>query len=220
MSKLYIVPTPIGNLDDITLRAVRVLREVDLILAEDTRTSSVLLRHLGIEKRLHAHHKFNEHATAAVVAETIAAGRTVALISDAGTPGISDPGFLLSALTDSKQISRSSKLQILPRYKESIIRFIQNLQSPGGLFLFISLHKNTVRLICPTSNTPSQLMKLCKSEPLCIFYHHHRSVWHIYPYFHYCSRHQHLDFSPCKLFHDPILFLGLHFSMEHSNGDV
>lgn len=95
MSKLYIVPTPIGNFDDITLRAVRVLREVDLILAEDTRTSSVLLRHLGIEKRLHAHHKFNEHATAAVVAETIAAGRTVALISDAGTPGISDPGFLL-----------------------------------------------------------------------------------------------------------------------------
>ena len=92
MSKLYIVPTPIGNLDDITLRAVRVLREVDLILAEDTRTSSVLLRHLGIEKRLHAHHKFNEHATTAAVAETIAAGRTVALISDAGTPGISDPG--------------------------------------------------------------------------------------------------------------------------------
>ena len=95
MSKLYIVPTPIGNLDDITLRAVRVLREVDLILAEDTRTSSVLLRHLGIEKRLHAHHKFNEHATVKMVAETIAAGRTVALISDAGTPGISDPGFLL-----------------------------------------------------------------------------------------------------------------------------
>ena len=95
MSKLYIVPTPIGNLDDITLRAVRVLREVDLILAEDTRTSSVLLRHLGIEKRLHAHHKFNEHATVAAVTESIAAGRTVALVSDAGTPGISDPGFLL-----------------------------------------------------------------------------------------------------------------------------
>ena len=71
MSKLYIVPTPIGNLDDITLRAVRVLREVDLILAEDTRTSSVLLRHLGIEKRLHAHHKFNEHATAANVNASI-----------------------------------------------------------------------------------------------------------------------------------------------------
>jgi 16S rRNA (cytidine1402-2'-O)-methyltransferase len=95
MSKLYIVPTPIGNLDDITLRAIKVLQEVDLILAEDTRTSAILLRHLGIEKRLQAHHKFNEHATVALVAETIAAGRTVALISDAGTPGISDPGFLL-----------------------------------------------------------------------------------------------------------------------------
>ena len=95
MSKLYIVPTPIGNLDDITLRAVNVLREVDFILAEDTRTSSFLLRHLGIEKRLVSHHKFNEHATVRMVAESIAAGRTVALVSDAGTPGISDPGFLL-----------------------------------------------------------------------------------------------------------------------------
>lgn len=95
MAKLYIVPTPIGNLDDITLRAVKVLGEVDLILAEDTRTTSVLLRHLGIEKPLRSHHKFNEHATVRMVAEHIAAGRTVALVSDAGTPGISDPGFLL-----------------------------------------------------------------------------------------------------------------------------
>lgn len=95
MSKLYIVPTPIGNLDDITFRAVKVLREVDLILAEDTRTSSVLLKHLGIEKPLRSHHKFNEHATVQMVAETISSGRNVALISDAGTPGISDPGFLL-----------------------------------------------------------------------------------------------------------------------------
>ncbi len=95
MAKLYIVPTPIGNLDDITLRAVNVLREVDFILAEDTRTSSVLLKHLGIEKRLYAHHKFNEHATVRMVAESIASGRDAALVSDAGTPGISDPGFLL-----------------------------------------------------------------------------------------------------------------------------
>lgn len=95
MAKLYIVPTPIGNLDDITLRAINVLREVDFILAEDTRTSSVLLKHLGIEKRLYAHHKFNEHATVAAVAAEIAAGRDAALVSDAGTPGISDPGFLL-----------------------------------------------------------------------------------------------------------------------------
>lgn len=95
MSKLYLVPTPIGNLDDITLRAVKVLGEVDFILAEDTRTTSFLLHHLGIEKRLCSHHKFNEHATVRAVAETIAGGRSAALVSDAGTPGISDPGFLL-----------------------------------------------------------------------------------------------------------------------------
>ena len=95
MAKLYIVPTPIGNLDDITLRAVNVLRDVDFILAEDTRTTSFLLKHLGIEKKLYSHHKFNEHATVKMVAESIAAGRNAALVSDAGTPGISDPGFLL-----------------------------------------------------------------------------------------------------------------------------
>lgn len=95
MAKLYIVPTPIGNLDDITLRAVKVLGEVDFILAEDTRTTSFLLKHLGIEQKLRSHHKFNEHATVQLVAETIAAGRNAALVSDAGTPGISDPGFLL-----------------------------------------------------------------------------------------------------------------------------
>ncbi len=95
MAKLYIVPTPIGNLDDITLRAVDTLRSVDFILAEDTRTSAVLLKHLGIEKRMYSHNKFNEHATVRQVADAIAGGRDVALVSDAGTPGISDPGFLL-----------------------------------------------------------------------------------------------------------------------------
>ena len=95
MAKLYIVPTPIGNLDDITLREVNVLRTVDFILAEDTRTTSFLLKHLGIEKKLRSHHKFNEHATVELVAGEIAAGRDAALVSDAGTPGISDPGFLL-----------------------------------------------------------------------------------------------------------------------------
>lgn len=95
MSKLYIVPTPIGNLDDITLRAIKTLEAADYILAEDTRTTAFLLKHLGIEKKLYSHHKFNEHATAASVAEAIGESRTVALVSDAGTPGISDPGFLL-----------------------------------------------------------------------------------------------------------------------------
>jgi 16S rRNA (cytidine1402-2'-O)-methyltransferase len=95
MAKLYIVPTPIGNLEDMTLRAIRTLKEADLILAEDTRTSSVLLKHYGITARMESHHKFNEHEKVESVKERILAGRTVALISDAGTPGISDPGFLL-----------------------------------------------------------------------------------------------------------------------------
>lgn len=92
---LYIVPTPVGNLEDITLRALRVLKEVELILAEDTRTSSVLLKHYGIHTPLKSHHKFNEHETSDRLAEQMAAGLQVALISDAGTPGISDPGFML-----------------------------------------------------------------------------------------------------------------------------
>ncbi len=93
---LYIVPTPVGNLEDMTLRAIRVLKEADLILAEDTRTTSVLLKHYDIQGRLQSHHKYNEHQTVELVKEKIQAGLTVALVSDAGTPGISDPGFLLS----------------------------------------------------------------------------------------------------------------------------
>ena len=93
--KLYLIPTPIGNLEDITLRAIRILKEVDIILAEDTRTSGNLLKHLGIEKKLYAHHQHNEHKTVAMIAERIAQGEKIALVTDAGTPGISDPGFLL-----------------------------------------------------------------------------------------------------------------------------
>lgn len=96
MSKLYIVPTPIGNLEDITMRAVTTLKEVGLILAEDTRTSSVLLRKYDIHTPMESHHKFNEHRAVESVKERILAGLDVALISDAGTPGISDPGFLLA----------------------------------------------------------------------------------------------------------------------------
>lgn len=92
---LYIVPTPVGNLDDMTYRAVQTLKEVDLILAEDTRTSSVLLKRYDIHGKLWSHHKFNEHQTVELIKERILAGLNVALISDAGTPGISDPGFLL-----------------------------------------------------------------------------------------------------------------------------
>ncbi len=110
MAKLYLVPTPIGNLDDITLRAIRVLGEADVVLAEDTRTTQVLLRHLGIEKKMWSHHKFNEHASVEAVAEAIAAGQTVALVSDAGTPGISDPGFLLVRTC----VARGIEVETLP----------------------------------------------------------------------------------------------------------
>jgi 16S rRNA (cytidine1402-2'-O)-methyltransferase len=93
---LYIVPTPVGNLEDITLRALRVLKEADLILAEDTRTSSVLLKHYDIHRPLQSYHKFNEHKAVDALVERLKGGETMALVSDAGTPGISDPGFLLA----------------------------------------------------------------------------------------------------------------------------
>ena len=94
-TRLYLVPTPIGNLEDITMRALRLLKEVDFILAEDTRTSGVLLKHFGIETKMYSHHKFNEHNTLSVIIRRLQAGETAALISDAGTPAISDPGFLI-----------------------------------------------------------------------------------------------------------------------------
>ena len=96
MSKLYIVPTPIGNLEDMTFRAIKVLKEADLILAEDTRTSSKLLKHFDIGTHMHSHHMHNEHKTVENILKRLQAGETIALISDAGTPAISDPGFLLT----------------------------------------------------------------------------------------------------------------------------
>jgi len=93
--KLFVVPTPVGNLEDMTFRAIRVLKEADLILAEDTRTSGFLLKHFEISAPMHSHHKFNEHKTVENIVQRIKSGQTIALISDAGTPAISDPGFLV-----------------------------------------------------------------------------------------------------------------------------
>lgn len=95
MSKLYIVPTPIGNLEDMTFRAVKVLKEANLILAEDTRKTGILLKKFEVNTPMNSHHKFNEHKTSETIAKRILAGETIALVSDAGTPGISDPGFYL-----------------------------------------------------------------------------------------------------------------------------
>ena len=110
MGMLYIVPTPVGNMEDITLRALRVLREADIILAEDTRTTGVLLKHYDIQGRLLSHHKFNEHGTTASIIERLKAGQTIALVSDAGTPGISDPGFFLVR----EAVAAGENVQCLP----------------------------------------------------------------------------------------------------------
>ncbi|EHG21199.1 hypothetical protein HMPREF9332_01828 [Alloprevotella rava F0323] len=107
---LYLIPTPVGNLEDITLRALRLLKEVDLVLAEDTRTSGMLLKHFDIHTRLCAHHKFNEHQTAEAFAVRIAAGENMALVTDAGTPGISDPGFMLVRAC----VEKGATVQCLP----------------------------------------------------------------------------------------------------------
>lgn len=111
MGKLYLVPTPVGNLGDITLRALELLKSADLVLAEDTRTTGMLLKHYDIKARLQSHHKFNEHQTAEAVAERLAASdETVVLVSDAGTPGISDPGFMLVRAC----VARDVEVQCLP----------------------------------------------------------------------------------------------------------
>ena len=110
MGILYVVPTPVGNMEDMTFRAVRILKEADIVLAEDTRTSGILLKHYEIKNRLMSHHKFNEHHTTAGIVEKLKAGATIALISDAGTPGISDPGFFLVR----EAVNEGIEVQCLP----------------------------------------------------------------------------------------------------------
>ena len=158
MAKLYIVPTPIGNLDDITLRAVNVLREVDFILAEDTRTTSFLLRHLGIEKKLHSHHKFNEHATVKMVAGSIAAGRNAALVSDAGTPGISDPGFLLVRTC----VEAGIEVETLPGATALVPALVQS-GFPCDRFCFEGF-------LPQKKGRAKQLQSLADEEPTMVFY--------------------------------------------------
>ena len=131
MSKLYIVPTPIGNLEDMTYRAVSTLKAVDVVLAEDTRTSSVLLQHYGIVAKMYSHHKFNEHRTVELISEKILSGQSVALLSDAGTPGISDPGFLLVRTC----IERDIEVECLPG-ATALIPALVNSGLPTDRFCF------------------------------------------------------------------------------------
>ena len=131
MSKLILVPTPIGNLEDITLRAIRVLKEVDGILAEDTRTSGNLLRHLDINKQMTAFHIRNEHQVVERIAERIQAGETLALVTDAGTPAISDPGFLLVR----ECVKRGIEVECLPG-PTAFVPALVNSSLPAEKFIF------------------------------------------------------------------------------------
>jgi 16S rRNA (cytidine1402-2'-O)-methyltransferase len=131
MSKLYIVPTPIGNLEDMTFRAIKVLKEVDLILAEDTRTSGKLLKHFEISTHMQSHHMHNEHKMVNRIVERIKSGETVALISDAGTPAISDPGFLLSRAA----IENGIEVDCLPG-ATAFVPALVNSGFPNDKFIF------------------------------------------------------------------------------------
>lgn len=131
MSKLYIVPTPIGNLEDITLRALSVLKNVNVILAEDTRKTAILCKHYAIHAKLQSHHKFNEHKTVDMLADAIGAGQSVALVSDAGTPGISDPGFLLVRTC----VERGIEVECLPG-ATAFVPAIVNSGLPCDRFVF------------------------------------------------------------------------------------
>jgi len=158
IAKLYIVPTPIGNLEDITLRALRILKEADLILTEDTRTSSVLLRHYQIETPVQSHHKFNEHKKVETIADKIEAGCCVALISDAGTPSISDPGFLLVRTC----IERGIEVECLPG-ATALVPALVNSGFPSDRFAFEGF-------LPPKKGRQKKLTLLAEEERTIIFY--------------------------------------------------
>lgn len=131
MSKLYIVPTPIGNLEDMTFRAIRILKEADLILAEDTRTSGKLLKHFDISTQMHSHHMHNEHKTVEQIVARLQSGQTIALISDAGTPAISDPGFLLTRAC----VEQGIEVECLPG-ATAFVPALVNSGLPNDRFVF------------------------------------------------------------------------------------
>jgi 16S rRNA (cytidine1402-2'-O)-methyltransferase len=158
MAKLYIVPTPIGNLEDITLRAIRILKEVDLVLAEDTRKTQILLKHYGIENKLSSHHAFNEHKAVHTIIEKLKSGCTIALVSDAGTPGISDPGFLLVR----ECMKENILVECLPG-PTALIPALVNSGLPCDRFIFEGFlpHKK---------GRQTRLLKLAEEESTLVFY--------------------------------------------------
>ena len=158
MGKLYLVPTPIGNLEDMTFRAVRILKEADLILAEDTRTSGKLLQHFEIARPMQSHHMHNEHKTVDNIVRRIASGETIALISDAGTPAISDPGFLLTRACVEKNI----EVECLPGATAFVPALI-NSALPSDRFVFEGF-------LPPKKGRQTRLRLLAEETRTMIFY--------------------------------------------------
>jgi len=158
MSKLYLVPTPIGNLGDITLRAIETLKEVDLVIAEDTRKSGNLLKHLNISKPLQSHHKFNEHRTLESLIQRLQSGISMALVTDAGTPGISDPGFLLVRACIESQI----EVESLPG-ATAFIPALVNSGLPSDRFIFEGF-------LPPKKGRQKRLTELSLEKRTMVFY--------------------------------------------------
>jgi len=158
MSKLYLVPTPIGNLEDITLRAIRILKEVKLILAEDTRKTGILLKHFEIETRMFSHHQFNEHKTLTQIISRILTGEDMALVTDAGTPGISDPGFLLIR----ECLRNNIEIECLPG-ATAFVPAIVNSGLPCDRFLFEGF-------LPVKKGRQTKLKALAESDVTMIFY--------------------------------------------------
>ena len=158
MSKLYIVPTPIGNLDDMTLRAIKVLKEVDLILAEDTRTSGKLLKHFDIETPMQSHHMHNEHKIVERLVKQLQSGQNLAVISDAGTPAISDPGFLLTRAC----LENSIEVECLPG-ATAFVPALVNSGLPNDRFVFEGF-------LPVKKGRQTRLKQLAEEERTMIFY--------------------------------------------------
>ncbi|MBC8147259.1 MAG: 16S rRNA (cytidine(1402)-2'-O)-methyltransferase [Bacteroidetes bacterium] len=158
MSKLYLVPTPIGNLEDITIRAIRILKEVDLILAEDTRNSGKLLKHFGIETKMVSHHQHNEHKALISIVDKLKSGISIALISDAGTPGISDPGFLLVR----ECVNENIEVECLPG-ATAFIPALVNSGLPSDRFVFEGFLPNK-------KGRQTKLNQLAENNYTMIFY--------------------------------------------------
>jgi 16S rRNA (cytidine1402-2'-O)-methyltransferase len=157
-TSLYLVPTPIGNLDDITYRAVKILKQADVILAEDTRNTGILLKHLGIHKPMQSHHAFNEHHTLASLVKRMQAGEVMALVSDAGTPAISDPGFLLVRACLQNQV----RVECLPG-ATAFVPALVNSGLPNDRFVFEGF-------LPPKKGRQTRLISLAEEERTMIFY--------------------------------------------------